>query len=1220
MSLGDGPPGPGQSTPPRDVKVAGPGPFSIHPLTPGVYYITVNLYVGIAAPPRRQGPAPGDPGIICGPIEVQEGPPTILQIVLTDQSGFTAGPQNCGGAPSSVTSAHLIDSRIPRPQAATSTGDGCEIFERGECSELRWERLSGIRSGEFTRIRIAPSDPNVIYAAIDANDMSVWKSEDAGDSWTRVAANDHSTDVIVHPTNPDIALYGVQGPEIFRTDDGGNSWQSVLHGSGPGPPGNTMAYAVSQPETLYAAIGSERRGTPEPGGTSAVYRSLDFGATWTTVWEGTELGAAFSIAVSPNDPNVLLVGTNTGICRSTDGGRSWAVVWAADAPGLGKVYSLANTATDPDLVFAGHTEEGVFRSDDGGSTWGQSMQGMTEKKVHEIRIAPSDPRVVYAASHGGIFRSDDGGDTWEERNLGLGFTHVVTLDVHPTNSDLVFAGTGAQNTSNHGEHFVPGFQNGDGLYKTTDGGESWSRSDEGLEAYGIVEVMGDPNLPFRFWLGGKAARGAFMTPDGGDTFLYAPSPGAHYTMVIASGRQPPYPLYMTSVMTGGELMKSKDLGQNWTSLRSSLAEGISTESQIASGYTDSEPSFMHLHGLAVDPNDDDVVYVGSVHDTRPFSNPLSGVHIFKSVDGGDSWMESDQGFPTDTHTAVGFIVVDPADSDVVYVATTEHESETAIGVYKSIDAGESWSPANTGLDNLDIRHLVVDPLDTRLVFAATGAGVFKSTDGAETWGPANQGITTADVRTIAISPANPNVLYAATAEGAFKSKNRGESWYAVNLGLQLAGRVPAMSRHVSLAFDATGLVLFGVAQGEGHHLQAQRFVFRAVLGDPQPMGYTYTIDVGAGSTEVDFESTSAIYDVAFDDASHSLLFTAAGPPGTVGRTTVQIPGTLLSAPFMVTLDGEPLAFDQTGDGTENRITLSYSHSVRHLTIDGTRPALAGVIDRCNQEPVIPPYGYQGLLTDVHVHTSPSSDSDQIDFAHQLLKEMNANGVDRVVIQPNHSPLTVAKNRELDAIWGEIRAVCPRIIPMLYGFDPDASEDMEYVAEALATGQYGGVGGIEFQHGGFDISYDPESENFRMIYEVLQEWGLVLHFQAAFHKDLSGTLGDKLNRIISDRPDLNFVGFGLKDYEEPLSTLENLYWGYFVNSESLPINDGRIARGVIGSDSGPSGFWFIENPELALYQSFGEAMAQARLRLAELPVDVADALAHGNFNQLWPKQP
>ena len=72
-------------------------------------------------------------------------------------------------------------------------------------------------------------------------------------------------------------------------------------------------------------------------------------------------------AIASNDPNVLLVGTNTGICRSTDSGRSWAVVWAADAPGPRKVYSLANTATDPDLVFPGHTEEGVLRSDDGGS-------------------------------------------------------------------------------------------------------------------------------------------------------------------------------------------------------------------------------------------------------------------------------------------------------------------------------------------------------------------------------------------------------------------------------------------------------------------------------------------------------------------------------------------------------------------------------------------------------------------------------------------------------------------------------------------------------------------------------------------------------------------------------------------------------------------------------------------------------------------------------------
>ena len=85
--------------------------------------------------------------------------------------------------------------------------------------------------------------------------------------------------------------------------------------------------------------------------------------------------------------------------------------------------------------------------------------------------------------------------------------------------------------------------------------------------------------------------------------------------------------------------------------------------------------------------------------------------------------------------------------------------------------------------------------------------------------------------------------------------------------------------------------------------------------------------------------------------------------------------------------------------------------------------------------MIPAYAYQGLLTDVHVHTFPTSDSVQIDFAYQLLAKMNANGVDRFIIQPNHSPLQVTKIRKLDAIWDEIRAVWPQIISMLYGFDP-----------------------------------------------------------------------------------------------------------------------------------------------------------------------------------------
>ena len=688
----------------------GPGAFSISPLDPDRYSVGAILFVGRNMPGI---PGPSDLMVFCVPVLVAEDQEVVLEIVITDDARPGDPPRDCVKAGTSpVVKGWLSSTRLPSAQMAAPSSSGCQEFEDRVCAELRWELLSGLQSGEVTRIRIAPSDPNVVYAAFDANDMTVWKSSDAGRTWQRVSHTSHPSDLIVHPTNPDFALYSTLENNVYGTEDGGRSWQPVLTPAAGFERGdaqfNALAQAASQPNIIYAATGGEQFGFAVAGGTAVIYRSDDTGSTWERVWEGADFGAVYSLAVATDDPKVVLAGSNTGIFRSTDSGLTWTLELPTGDLGRGKIYSIANTPSSPALFFAGHTEGGVFRSDDGGQTWVESSQGITDGRIHEVVIAPSDTSVVYAGTHNGIFRSGDGGRTWQPRSQGLGFLNVATLDVHPVNPDVVYAGTGVQLNTNHSDHFVPGFLSQDGLYKTSDGGLSWTRTDDGIEEYEIVTLMGDPNIPYRMWLGGARARGAFMSPDGGDSFLFTASLASHYSMIIASGRRPPYPLYMTSWHPFGELMKSEDMGSTWKLLKTQLARGVSVESREASLYRGESIIWAHMHGLAIDPSDDDTLYVGSVHDAaHPFGFSLTGAHIFKSTDGGATFTETDQGFPIATETSIGFIVVDPADSNVVYVATNRHESTTAIGVYKSSDAGATWAPANDGLSNLDVRHLVL---------------------------------------------------------------------------------------------------------------------------------------------------------------------------------------------------------------------------------------------------------------------------------------------------------------------------------------------------------------------------------------------------------------------------------------------------------------------------------------------------------------------------------
>ena len=397
-------------------------------------------------------------------------------------------------------------------------------------------------------------------------------------------------------------------------------------------------------------------------------------------------------------------------------------------------------------------------------------------------------------------------------------------------------------------------------------------------------------------------------------------------------------------------------------------------------------------------------------------------------------------------------------------------------------------------------------------------------------------------------------------------------------------------------------------------------LFQLALGggvlEPLPeVEYTYGVNKGEETVDVGFESTSSIYDVSFSQQEGILGFTVAGPSGTAGRTSTLVPRSLLVAPFQVTLGGSPLKFKlDSRAGESDTISFTYSHNNSQVAITGRIPKLSvrdisTITLGCNQNPVIPSGGYQGLLTDVHVHTNPQFD--QVAFAKTLLEEMNANGVDRVVVQPNHRPSgDVFRVQSTDEIWGEIGAVCSRLIPMVYGFDPDLPNSWVYVRDKLAAGVYGGVGEIEFQHGEFDLSPDPESESLFKIYTLLEAEGLAVHFQAMLDRDPS--LAEKLQKVVSSRPNLNFVWFG-NSFAEEFMVLPNLFGETFLNKAILRSQD-KLAKSLITSDSSPTGF---DNPSTS-YESFGEAMVQIRQRLSELPETVADALAHGNFDKVWPK--
>lgn len=199
--------------------------------------------------------------------------------------------------------------------------------------------------------------------------------------------------------------------------------------------------------------------------------------------------------------------------------------------------------------------------------------------------------------------------------------------------------------------------------------------------------------------------------------------------------------------------------------------------------------------VTLDPNNPNVVWVGTGENNNQRSVAY-GDGVYKSEDGGGSW--TNMGLKNSEH--IGKILIDPSNSDVVYVAAIGPlwSEGGDRGVYKTTDGGTTWEAVLTIDEHTGVTDLVMDPRDPNVLYAAafqrrrhvftyvgggSESGMYKSTDAGKTWKKINKGLPSVDMGRIglAISPANPDIIYAMVeaagdAGGFFKSTNRGASW------------------------------------------------------------------------------------------------------------------------------------------------------------------------------------------------------------------------------------------------------------------------------------------------------------------------------------------------------------------------------------------------------------------------------------------------------------
>ena len=577
----------------------------------------------------------------------------------------------------------------------------------------RWRRLSRFPAADAQMLAIAPSDPDVLYAAVamhaGPNLYPVYRSLDAGATWERVIADaDLDTGVtfpqprqriVIDPSDPDIVYVATFDGGVLKSSDGGRHWHPAVSGFGASE-FDTRVFNIAidplRPRTLLAAT------------TTGLWRSRDGAATWLPVAKLPKFRDIAAIAFDPSDQRVAYAGGDKGLFRSTNAGNTWSRVGDLPVGPDFEVVEISIAPSDPDVIYVGDGNGHIYRSRDGAESWKLTDHDFGPAFTLPIAVHPSDPSTLYAGSEraDGVTKSVDGARTWRTVNGGLTASRISWVVADPSRPNVVYAGTTVGG----------GIQ---AIQKSEDGGNTWSDLGQLATALGI-----DPSSPDVLYAGSLGK--IYRSDDGGRHWsflrrLLIESPNHQIRSLIVSTKDPDT---IYAGVYGDGLFRSTDGGLHWT--------------RRPIGFRD-EP----IVAMAMSPTHPRALYVA-----------LAGRGIYKTGDGGRTWREvlADPG-------AVS-IAVDPSDPDRVYAGY--HGAR----VYATDDGGRSWNQAVDGLARYgDVTSIAVDPLRHATVYAGmSGRGVFESTDFGDHWHPFNAGLD--DLRVSGLAFASDGAtLHAATDGG-----------------------------------------------------------------------------------------------------------------------------------------------------------------------------------------------------------------------------------------------------------------------------------------------------------------------------------------------------------------------------------------------------------------------------------------------------------------------
>jgi photosystem II stability/assembly factor-like uncharacterized protein len=706
------------------------------------------------------------------------------------------GPGNIGGR----TRQLVFEPGNPDVMYATAVAGGVWKSTNGGQSWVQLTDLA-IPNIAVNSLAIDPRSPSTLYAGTGEGYFNVdvvrgagiFKTTDGGRTWARLASTATAdfrfvNDVVVSPRNSN-RLYVATRTGVWMSTNGGNTWNRGLNGSSVLGCFDLAVQPAGDQGFIFASCG-----TFDYGAASGIYRATDDGGgrnTWQQVYTETNIGRT-SLAIAPSNPNVIYAlaadaapgiyqdglravfrsdaagapGTWTTQVRNTDPNKLNTLLLSNPVFGvLAECHFGAKSAffnqgwydnviavdpIDPDRVWAGGVD--LFRSDDGGHNWGVAsywwFSGGVDGTPTEPNYAHADQHVIafhpeyngttnktmLVASDGGVSRTDDaranvgtaienvcgspvaGAVTWRSLNNGYAVTQFYHGTVYP-DGQTFFGGT-QDNGTIHGS------------LQTS----AWREIQGGDGGYVAVDPLNTSTL-FAEFTGLSITR----SRDGGATFTDATSginndPGFAFIAPIHMN-----PANSQQLMTGGwYIWRTTNQADSW---------------QRASAITPGQGS---VSAIGVSPVNSNRAVIGMSDGFLLFSSAAN------SANHTTSWAFSRprQGFVSSVHW-------DPTNVDIVYATYATFNTQTNQShVYRSTDGGRTWTgldgTGTTGLPDLPVHALIVDPLNTQRLYVGTDAGVFTSIDGGANWYKEVTGYANVVTEALSLSTVGDIQLYAFT--------------------------------------------------------------------------------------------------------------------------------------------------------------------------------------------------------------------------------------------------------------------------------------------------------------------------------------------------------------------------------------------------------------------------------------------------------------------------